>query len=40
MTELGDTDNQGANGWRFDVADDGNFPHSWWVDYRSQQQEA
>ena len=27
--------NQGANGWRFDVADDGNFPHSWWVDYRS-----
>lgn len=26
---------QGASGWRFDVADDGNFPHSWWVDYRS-----
>jgi glycosidase len=27
--------NQGASGWRFDVADDGNFPHSWWVDYRT-----
>lgn len=27
--------NQGASGWRFDVADDGNFPHAWWVDYRS-----
>jgi hypothetical protein len=27
--------NQGASGWRFDVADDGNFPHSWWVDYRA-----
>src|SRR5580704_9300915 len=26
---------QGASGWRFDVADDGNFPHSWWVDYRT-----
>ena len=26
---------QGASGWRFDVADDGNFPHAWWVDYRS-----
>jgi glycosidase len=26
---------QGASGWRFDVADDGNFPHSWWVDYRA-----
>jgi glycosidase len=26
---------QGASGWRFDVADDGNFPHSWWADYRS-----
>ena len=26
---------QGANGWRFDVADDGNFPHAWWVDYRN-----
>jgi glycosidase len=25
----------GASGWRFDVADDGNFPHSWWVDYRT-----
>ena len=24
----------GASGWRFDVADDGNFSHSWWVDYR------
>ncbi len=27
--------NQGASGWRFDVADDGNFPHAWWVDYRN-----
>jgi len=26
---------QGASGWRFDVADDSNFPHSWWADYRS-----
>jgi glycosidase len=26
---------RGASGWRFDVADDGNFPHSWWVDYRA-----
>jgi glycosidase len=26
---------QGANGWRFDVADDGNFGHPWWVDYRT-----
>jgi glycosidase len=26
---------QGASGWRFDVADDGNFAHSWWVDYRN-----
>lgn len=26
---------QGASGWRFDVADDGNFPHSWWVEYRT-----
>jgi hypothetical protein len=26
---------QGASGWRFDVADDGNFPHSSWVDYRT-----
>ena len=26
---------QGASGWRFDVADDGNFPHSWWADYRT-----
>jgi glycosidase len=26
---------QGASGWRFDVADDGNFGHPWWVDYRS-----
>jgi glycosidase len=26
---------QGASGWRFDVADDGNFPHAWWADYRS-----
>jgi glycosidase len=27
--------NQGANGWRFDVADDGNFGHPWWNNYRS-----
>ena len=27
--------NQGASGWRFDVADDGNFPHAWWHDYRT-----
>ncbi len=27
--------NQGAKGWRFDVADDGNFRTSWWIDYRS-----
>jgi glycosidase len=26
---------QGANGWRFDVADDGNFGHPWWNDYRT-----
>ena len=26
---------QGANGWRFDVADDDNFRHPWWVDYRT-----
>jgi glycosidase len=26
---------QGASGWRFDVADDGNFPHAWWADYRT-----
>ena len=25
----------GASGWRFDVADDGNFPHSWWVNTRT-----
>ena len=25
----------GANGWRFDVADDPNFPHSWWVNTRT-----
>jgi glycosidase len=25
---------QGANGWRFDVADDGNFGHPWWSEYR------
>jgi glycosidase len=25
---------RGANGWRFDVADDGNFGHPWWNDYR------
>ncbi len=23
--------NAGANGWRFDVAPDPNFPHAWWV---------
>jgi glycosidase len=27
--------NLGASGWRFDVADDGNFPRSWWHDYRT-----
>ena len=27
--------NQGASGWRFDVADDGNFGHPWWNDYRT-----
>jgi glycosidase len=27
--------NQGASGWRFDVADDGNFPHDWWHEYRT-----
>ncbi len=27
--------NQGAAGWRFDVADDGNFPHDWWHEYRT-----
>jgi len=26
---------QGANGWRFDVADDGNFGHPWWNEYRT-----
>jgi len=26
---------RGASGWRFDVPDDGNFQHSWWVDYRA-----
>ena len=26
--------NAGAGGWRFDVAPDPNFPHSWWVDVR------
>jgi glycosidase len=26
--------NAGAGGWRFDVASDGNFPHSWWVGTR------
>ena len=26
---------QGAGGWRYDVADDGNFGHPWWNDYRS-----
>jgi glycosidase len=25
---------QGAGGWRFDVADDPNFPYSWWIDTR------
>ena len=25
---------QGANGWRFDVADDPNFGHPWWNSYR------
>jgi glycosidase len=25
----------GASGWRFDVADDGNFPHNWWHEYRT-----
>lgn len=25
---------QGAGGWRYDVADDGNFGHPWWNDYR------
>ena len=25
----------GASGWRFDVADDGNFPRSWWHAYRA-----
>lgn len=25
----------GASGWRFDVADDGNFPHDWWHEYRT-----
>ncbi len=24
----------GANGWRFDVAPDPNFPHAWWVETR------
>jgi glycosidase len=28
-------DRQGANGWRFDVAPDPNFPHSWWVGTRA-----
>jgi glycosidase len=27
--------NQGASGWRFDVAPDPNFPHSWWVGTRT-----
>jgi glycosidase len=27
--------NAGASGWRFDVADDGNFPHAWWVGTRA-----
>ncbi len=27
--------NAGASGWRFDVAPDPNFPHSWWVATRS-----
>jgi glycosidase len=26
---------QGASGWRFDVADDSNFRHPWWNDYRT-----
>jgi glycosidase len=26
---------RGASGWRFDVADDGNFGHPWWNDYRA-----
>jgi glycosidase len=26
--------NAGGSGWRFDVADDGNFPHAWWVNTR------
>lgn len=26
--------NAGASGWRFDVAPDPNFPHSWWVETR------
>ncbi|HEX4749548.1 MAG TPA: alpha-amylase family glycosyl hydrolase [Bryobacteraceae bacterium] len=26
--------NLGATGWRFDAADDGNFPHQWWVGTR------
>jgi len=26
---------QGASGWRFDVADDGNFPRDWWHEYRT-----
>ncbi len=26
--------NAGASGWRFDVAPDPNFPHSWWVSTR------
>lgn len=25
----------GASGWRFDVADDGNFPRDWWHEYRT-----
>jgi len=25
----------GASGWRFDVADDGNFGHNWWHEYRT-----
>ena len=27
--------NLGASGWRFDVADDPNFPHAWWVNTRT-----
>ena len=27
--------NAGANGWRFDVAPDPNFPHAWWVGTRT-----